>query len=99
LENPKNSTSLLCHSCNFSKKKASDPTARLESIWKKNSRRILDFKAFLKQKKSDLSFNTNALRSSGDYSGLDPMLSKVDLLKKLQKLLVVEFRMSSTRSS
>jgi len=25
---------------------------------------------------------------------LDPMLSKVDLLKKLQKLLVVKFRMS-----
>ncbi len=51
-------------------------------------------KAFLKQKKSDHSFNTNWLHSSGYYSGLDPMLSKVDLLKKLQKLLVVEFRMS-----
>jgi len=50
--------------------------------------------AFLKQKTSDLSFNTNWLRSSGYYSGLDPMVSKVDLLKKLQKLLVVEFRMS-----
>ena len=29
LENPKNPTSSLCHSCNFSKKKTSDPIPRL----------------------------------------------------------------------
>ena len=29
LENPKNQTSSLCHSCNFSKKKTSDPIPRL----------------------------------------------------------------------
>jgi hypothetical protein len=38
------------------------------------------FKAFIpKAKKSDLSFNTNSLRSSAYSAGLDPMLSSRSL--------------------